>query len=84
MLKESRDYAIANVDEVSDAIMKKTGMPASFFKDWIAHIGESPATISEGDIKSMAIAWQSSKELGLLKAYPDVRSLVWEHALKGE
>ena len=57
---------------------------ASFFKDWIAHIGESPATISEGDIKSMEIAWQSSKELGLLKTYPDVRGRVWEHALRGE
>lgn len=84
MLKASRDYALANVDEVSDAIMKKTSMPATFFKDWIALIGESPATISEGDIKSIEIAWLSSKELGLLKTHPDVRGLVWEHALKGE
>jgi NitT/TauT family transport system substrate-binding protein len=84
MLKQSREYALANVDEVQSAIMKKANMPAGFFKDWVELIGESPATLSDEDIKSLEIAWRSSKELGIIKSYPPVRSLVWEHAPKAE
>lgn len=82
MLKASRDYAMANIDEVSAAVAAKGKMPADFFKDWTTNIGESTATITDIDIKSMEVLWQQSKDLGLIKSFPDARSVVWEESLK--
>ena len=82
MLKASSDYALAHADEVSAAVAAKSKMPVDFFKDWVANIGESTATLTELDIKSMEVLWQASKELGLIKNYPDARSVVWPESLK--
>jgi NitT/TauT family transport system substrate-binding protein len=82
MLKASRDYAMAHVDEVSAAVAAKGKMPKDFFKDWVTNIGESTATITEIDIKSMQVLWEQSKELGLIPSYPNARSVVWDESLK--
>jgi NitT/TauT family transport system substrate-binding protein len=82
MLKASHDYALAHIDEVSQAVAAKGKMPAGFFKDWITQVGESPATIDDLDIKSMDVLWAASKELGILKSYPAARSVVWDESLK--
>lgn len=82
MLKASRDYAMANIDEVSAAVSAKSKMPPSFFKDWVENVGESTATITELDIKSMQVLWEVSKDLKLLDTYPPARSVVWDAALE--
>jgi NitT/TauT family transport system substrate-binding protein len=81
MLKASRDYTIANIDEVSAAIQEQTKVPANFIKEWTQKIGDSPATFTKTDKKSLMVLWQAAKELGILKEYPDVDTVVWEGAL---
>jgi NitT/TauT family transport system substrate-binding protein len=82
MLKASRDYALANIDEVSEAVHKKTGAPVSFIKDWTGEIGDFPAVMSDVHIKSVDTLWKAAKDLGILKGYPEAKTMVWDQALK--
>lgn len=81
MLKASRDYTIANIDEVSKAIAEQSKVPPNFIKEWTQKIGDSSATFTATDRKSLEVLWKTAKELGILKDYPDVNKLVWEGAL---
>jgi ABC-type nitrate/sulfonate/bicarbonate transport system substrate-binding protein len=84
MLKASRDYALTHMDEVAQAVFEKSGLPRSFFKEWVEKIGDFPATIGDADIESLGVNWVASKELGIISSYPDPKSVVWEHALRPE
>jgi NitT/TauT family transport system substrate-binding protein len=82
MLKASVDYALAHLDEVSTAVGKEKNIEPGFFKAWFTRFSDFPAAISEDDLKAIEINWKESKELGLIKEYPNVRDLVWKDAIR--
>jgi NitT/TauT family transport system substrate-binding protein len=82
MLRESAKYALANKAEVFGAIAKKYNMDANFFEVWFGRYTEFPAAISEDDMKSIVAFWMHCKELGIIRSYPEVKSVVWEHAIR--
>ena len=82
LLKASVDYALANLDEVAEAVGKATDQEPDFFKVWFQRYSDFPAVVTEQDVKAINKLWELSKELGILKSYPDAASMVWEHALR--
>jgi NitT/TauT family transport system substrate-binding protein len=82
MLRESVTYTLANIGEVSEAVGKETKVEPAYFKTWFEQYSDFPAVVSENDINAMNKVWELSKELGILKDYPDARSMIWEHATK--
>ncbi len=83
MLKASVDYALKDLDEVSAAVGKEKNIDPAFFKAWFTRYSAFPATVSDGDLKAIEVNWKESKELGLIKEYPDVKELVWKDAIRG-
>lgn len=82
MLKGSVDYALADLEEVSEAVGKATGQEPDFFKTWFGRYSDFPADVSAQDVTAIDKLFELSKELGLLKDYPPAASLVWDHALR--
>lgn len=82
MLRESAKYALANKAEVFAAVAKKYNIDAAFFEVWFGRYSEFPATVSAEDMKAIEAMWVHCKELGIIRSYPDVKSVVWEHAIK--
>ena len=82
MLKASVDYALNNLDEVSVAVGKEKNIDPEFFKVWFTRFSEFPAVVSDADLKAIEVNWKESKELGLIKEYPDVETLVWKDAIR--
>ncbi|MGE5148355.1 MAG: ABC transporter substrate-binding protein [Candidatus Eiseniibacteriota bacterium] len=82
MLKASVDYALAHLDEVSAAVGKEKNIEPGFFKAWFTRFSDFPAAVSDADLKAIETNWKESKELGLIKDYPDVKTLVWKDAIR--
>ena len=82
MLKASVDYALAHLDEVSAAVGKEKNIDPGFFKAWFTRFSDFPAAVSDADLKAIETNWKESKELGLIKDYPDVKTLVWKDAIR--
>jgi NitT/TauT family transport system substrate-binding protein len=82
MLRESARYALSNKAEVFGAVAKKYNMEADFFEVWFSRYSQFPAAISDEDLKSIAAMWAHSKELGIIRSFPDVKSVIWEHAIR--
>lgn len=80
LMKESRDYALKNIDEVANAAAKITGTTPDLIKVWLNSVGEFQASIGEDDMKSIQVTWEAQKELGLISKVPDIHDVVWEHA----
>lgn len=81
MLKASADYTMAHLDEVAAAVAGSK-MPASFLKDWLDKIASFPAAVNDGDITSIRIGWQASKDLGLVQGFTDPEKIVWDGAIR--
>jgi len=81
MLKESRDYTMAHLDEVSAAVSKGKLDP-NFLKEWLEYVGNFPGAISDGDVDALRITWQSVKELGITNVSPDPKDLIWQYAVR--
>lgn len=81
MLKESVDYTMSHLDEVSAAISKGK-LEANFLKEWLQYVGSFPGAVSDGDIEALRVNWQSAKELGIIDSFPDAKEIVWEHAVR--
>ena len=82
MLRESAKYVLANKAEVFGAVAKKYNIDAGFFEVWFGRYSEFPATISADDEKSILAMWVHCKELGIIRSHPDVKSVIWEHAIR--
>jgi NitT/TauT family transport system substrate-binding protein len=82
MLKASVDYALKNLDEVSAAVGKEKNIDPAFFKAWFTRYSEFPAVVSDADLRAIEVNWKESKELGLIKEYPNVEELVWKDAIR--
>ena len=81
MFRDSVRYALANQEEVFGAVGKSTNLPPEFFKWWFAKSSDVPATFTDEHAKIINKFYELSKEIGMIKNYPDINSVVWEHAL---
>lgn len=82
MLKASVDYTLKNIGEVAEAAAKETKNDPAYFKAWFERFSDFPAAVSQNDIDAMNKVWALSKELGILKGYPDAKTMIWEGAIR--
>ncbi len=82
MQKASVTYTLANIGEVSEAVGKETRNDPAYFKAWFEQYSDFPAAVSQNDIDAMNKVWALSKELGVLKDFPDAKTMIWEGAIR--
>src|ERR1700722_4044676 len=82
MFRESVRYALANRAEVFGAVGKQNNLPPEFFDWWFEKSSDVPGTFTEEHAKIIMKFYELSKEIGMIQNYPDIRSLVWENALR--
>lgn len=82
MLRELVQYTLKNMDEVSKAVGQETKVDPAYFKIWYEQYSDFPAVVAENDIAAMNKVWELSKELGILKEYPDAKTMIWEGAIR--
>ena len=83
MFRESVQYALAHKDEVFGAVGQKTNLPPEFFNWWFEKSSDVPGTFEESHAQAIMKLYELSREIGMIQAFPDIRTLVWEHALRG-
>jgi NitT/TauT family transport system substrate-binding protein len=83
MFRDSVRYALAHRDEVFGAVGKQTNLPPEFFNWWFEKSSDVPGTFTEDHARIIMKFFDLSKEIGMIQNYPDIRTLVWEHALRG-
>jgi NitT/TauT family transport system substrate-binding protein len=82
MFRESVKYALAHRDEVFGAVGAQNNLPPEFFNWWFEKSSDVPATFEESHAQTIMKFYELSKEIGMIQNYPDIRSVVWEHALR--
>lgn len=82
MFRDSVQYALAHRDEVFGAVGKKNNLPPEFFSWWFDKSSDVPGTFTEEHAKIVMKFYELSKGIGMIPGYPDIRTLVWEHALR--
>jgi len=82
MFRESVRYALANRAEVFGAVGKQNNLPPEFFDWWFEKSSDVPGIFDEKHAKIVMKFYELSKEIGMIDAYPDIRTLVWENALR--
>jgi NitT/TauT family transport system substrate-binding protein len=83
MFRESVKYALAHKDEVFGAVGEKNNLPPEFFNWWFEKSSDVPGTFEESHAQAIMKLYELSREIGMIQAFPDIRTLVWEHALRG-
>ena len=82
MLLASVQYANNNTAEVGEAISKQTAkISPDYFAAWLQDYAYVPAVVTAEDEKAMTTVWTMAKEMGILKKVPNVKSVIWEHAI---
>jgi NitT/TauT family transport system substrate-binding protein len=82
MMRESARYVLANQDEVFTAVGKQNNLDKEFFTWWFGNNSDVPAVFGENQAEAINKLFDLSKEMGIIPSYPDIRTLVWEHALR--
>jgi NitT/TauT family transport system substrate-binding protein len=82
MFRESVRYALANKKEVFEAVGKQTNLPPDFFEWWFEKSSDVPGTFDDSHAQIINKFYELSKEIGMIQSSPDIRSFVWEHALR--
>jgi NitT/TauT family transport system substrate-binding protein len=82
MFRESVRYALAHRDEVFSAVGKQNNLPPEFFNWWFEKSSDVPGTFEESHAQAIMTLYELSKEIGMIPGYPDIRGVVWEHALR--
>lgn len=83
MIHASAKYAVENTDAVGAAIAKQTAkITPEYFAAWLKDYSYFPGVVSAEDEKAMTTVWSMAKEMGILKAVPDAKSVIWEHAIR--
>ena len=83
MFRESVRYALAHRDEVFGAVGKQNNLPPEFFNWWFEKSSDVPGTFDgkpRPDHHEILRAVERDRDDPEL---PDIRTLVWEHALRG-
>jgi NitT/TauT family transport system substrate-binding protein len=83
MFRDSARYALAHGDEVFGAVGKQTNLPPDFFNWWFEKSSDVPGTFEESHAQIINKFYELSKEIGMIQSYPDIGTVVWEHALRG-
>jgi NitT/TauT family transport system substrate-binding protein len=83
MFKESVNYALAHPGEVFGAVGEKNGLPPEFFTWWFEKSSDVPGTFEESHAQAIMKLYELSRDIGMIQAFPDIRTLVWEQALRG-
>ncbi|HEY1361037.1 MAG TPA: MqnA/MqnD/SBP family protein [Xanthobacteraceae bacterium] len=83
MFRESVRYALAHRDEVFGAVGRQSNLPPEFFDWWFEKSSEVPGTFEEDHARIIMRFYELSREIGMIQGYPDIRTLVWEHVLRG-
>jgi NitT/TauT family transport system substrate-binding protein len=82
MFRDSVRYALSHRDEVFGAVGQKTNLPPEFFTWWFEKSSTVPGTFTDEHGKIINKFYELSKEIGMIKDYPDINTVVWEHALR--
>ena len=83
MFRESVRYALAHRDEVFGAVGQQNNLPPEFFNWWFEKSSDVPGTFEESHAQAIMKFYELSKEIGMIQSFPDIRTVVWEHALRG-
>jgi NitT/TauT family transport system substrate-binding protein len=83
MFRESVRYVYANQDEVFAAVGKQSNLDPDFFKWWFGKSSDVPGTFEESHAQAIMKLYELSKDMGMIQSFPDIRTLVWEHAIRG-
>ena len=83
MFRDSVRYALAHRDEVFGAVGAQNNLPPEFFTWWFEKSSDVPATFEESHALTIMKLYELSREIGMIQNFPDVRTLVWENALRG-
>jgi len=83
MFRDSVRYALAHRDEVFGAVGAQNNLPPEFFTWWFETSSDVPATFEESHAQAIMKLYELSREIGMIQNVPDVRTLVWENALRG-
>lgn len=78
VLKESRDYAIANPQEVFSAVGKETNTDPDFFKTWFKEYAEFGVDLAPSDLQALEMFWELAKNNKWIERYPPAKTVVWE------
>jgi len=82
IFRDSVRYALAHRDEVFDAVGKQNNLSPEFFSWWFEKSSDVPGTFDESHAKIIMKFYELSKEIGMIQSFPDIRTVVWEHALR--
>ena len=82
LFKASVQYALDHPEEVFTAVGKEKNIDPDFFREWFATFSQIPAAVSGEDIVAMQRVWEFSREMGILKEYPNAADVIWEHAIR--
>jgi NitT/TauT family transport system substrate-binding protein len=80
VFRESLRYAMANKAEVFGAVSRESGLEPEFFEWWFGKNSEVPGYFSEAHAQAITTFYEQARDLGVLKSYPDIRTLVWDKA----
>jgi NitT/TauT family transport system substrate-binding protein len=81
LFRDSVRYALAHRDEVFGAVGKANNLEPDFFNWWFEKSSEVPGTFEESHAQAIMKLYDLSREMKIIQDYPDIRKLVWEHAL---
>ncbi len=80
MFRESAKYASENRDEVFKAVAAESKVDPAFFTWWFDRSSTVPGTFTDEHAATITKFYELSRELDMLKDFPDIRTLVWEKA----
>ena len=81
MFRESARYAMTNRKEVFAAVGAKTNLEPAFFDWWFDQAWDVPGAFTEEHARAVMRFYELSRDIGALKAFPDIRGLVSDQAL---
>jgi NitT/TauT family transport system substrate-binding protein len=82
LFRESVRYALANRAEVFSAVGRQSNLDSDFFEWWFERSSEVPAVFDESHAEAIMKLYELARDMGIIQNFPDIRKLVWEHALR--
>jgi len=83
VMRASRDYALANREEVFAAVASRYAIDPEYFEIWFEQNFTIPIEVSEQDKKALTMLWSEAQALGLLRSYPPIEQALWSRIADG-
>lgn len=61
---------------------QQANIDRAFFDWWFDKTTNVPAIFGDAHAAAVTKAWEIGKGMGIIPAVPDVKPMIWEHALK--